>query len=482
MPVVLPLISLPLLASPAIYVIGRTLPYHSVARTTSLLLLTGAWVLFGLLTLDVQTTGPVVIGTITLQADGLSILMIFLALLLGTAAVIFSGPDMAAATHVEKYYAILFVTIGAIIGLVCTTDLFNLWVWFELMAVSSYTLVAFYSERNTPLEAAIKYLVQTAVGSGLVLFAIALILAQNGTLALDGLHTDTPLLTVIACSLLLIGFGVKIAIFPMYTWLPDAYAAAPTGVTALLSGAVSVAGLVALMRALTALSDLPATLSTLLIIFGLLNIFAGNILALSQQQIKRMLAYSSVGHTGYILLALGIGLHSGQSAGIQAGLLHVLNHGIMKVLAFLAVGALIFVLQKDHQLTINELGGMGWRYPLIGVALSLALLSLAGIPPLAGFMSKWQIFAAGLATEQPGIVAAITFAALNSVFSLAYYLPVINALYRQEHLPTDINPPLAMRLPVLMLAAGVVILGLLPMLANSLTQPASTAILKLAGG
>lgn len=196
---------------------------------------------------------------------------------------------------------------------------------------------------------------------------------------------------------------------------------------------------------------------------------AGNLMAFRQVQVKRMLAYSSLTHIGYMLIGLGISVYAGGLAGAQGSLFHLINHGLMKGLAFLAAGALLYSLHisigSHAPLTVVDLSGAASRYPLAALTLSLALLGLGGIPPLAGFMSKWQIFVAGMQSQNPVIEGLIIFAALNSVFSLAYYAPLINALYRRKQSPvveTGAPLPMMMNLSLVLLALSVIALGVWP--------------------
>jgi formate hydrogenlyase subunit 3/multisubunit Na+/H+ antiporter MnhD subunit len=254
----------------------------------------------------------------------------------------------------------------------------------------------------------------------------------------------------------------------------------------MLSGVVIEAGLVALLRALSLLGTVPTTWGELLMAFGLLNMVVGNLLALRQQQVKRLLAYSSLTHIGYMLVGLGIALYVGESAGAQGGLFHLLNHGLMKGLAFLAAGALLYAFTSqqtdagDHGLTITDLAGASRRYPLAALAFSLAVLGLAGLPPLAGFMSKWQIFVAGVGAHNGWITAVILFAALNSVFSLAYYAPLVNMIYRQTpSLAVQGGRPLpaSITLPLVLMSVAIVVIGIWPNLVNGLTEMAATAVM-----
>jgi formate hydrogenlyase subunit 3/multisubunit Na+/H+ antiporter MnhD subunit len=211
--------------------------------------------------------------------------------------------------------------------------------------------------------------------------------------------------------------------------------------------------------------------------------------ALRQKQIKRMLAYSSVAQVGYMLLGLGIAGFSGGAAGAQGSLFHLFNHGLMKGLAFLSAGALLYtlhILAGDHEpLLVADLAGAARRYPLAALSLSLAVLALGGLPPLAGFMSEWQIFAAGFQTRNLWIELAVVFAALNSVLSLAYYAPLINTMYRlepSERVRQGKSLPLVMSIPLVVLGLAVIVLGVWPSLVNWLTIPAGQALLAGFGG
>jgi proton-translocating NADH-quinone oxidoreductase chain N len=495
------LIVLPIIAAPAVYLAGR-IGLRSRGRNPSaavaILFLLGSWAAFVAAAVDFSRNDAsrFVYGSIALQWDGLSVILAAVVLALGTLVVVYSVPYVAGERDVEKYYATLMALLGIMIGLGAAGDLFNLWLWFEAMAISSFLLVAFYREQRASLEAGVKYLVQSAAGSVLVLLGIALVLAQAGTLDLAEISAavpgivaaNGPYLLLAAGALFVIGFGVKAALVPLHTWLPDAHAQAPSGISAMLSGVVIEAGLIALLRAVAALAGITTSWGILLLVFGAFNMLLGNLMALRQVQVKRLLAYSTLSHTGYMLLGLGVAVYAGQLAGAQGGLFHLLSHGLLKGLAFLAAGALLYALHTavgSHKpLLIADLAGAAGRYPLAALTLSLAVLGLGGLPPLVGFMSKWQIFVAGVATHQPLIVALVAFAAFNSVLSLAYYAPVVNTLYRRQASAAVAQGqaiPAAMHAPLIILAAAVIVIGLWPALVQGLTGPAGVAVMNAFG-
>ncbi len=502
------LLGIPLLASPLIYLLGRIIVRVDALRAdrpaatrrenpASWLALITLLVSFIPLVIASRTVLNVgrarsFIGGIPMVMDGISLVLAATALVLGALVVVFSMAYVKGDRGEEKYYALLPAMIGAIIGLGCANDLFNLWVWFETMAVASYLLVSFYIDERSSLEAGVKYLVQSAVGSVLVLFGIALVFAQTGTLRLDAVAAwaGTPnMVTLAAGALFLIGFGVKTAVVPLHTWLPDAHAQAPSGVSALLSGVVIEAGLVAMLRALGGLPGALPVWGAMLLGFGALNILFGNLMALRQTQVKRLLAYSSLTHVGYMLLGFGAAAAFHTTGAAAGGFFHLFNHALMKGLAFLSAGILLYSLHiaggRHVPLTVDDLNGAAKRYPLAALGLSVAVLGLGGLPPLAGFMSKWQIFAGGAETRSLPVILLIVFAAFNSVLSLGYYAPLVNRMYRLQ--PSDAvkagKPSgLYMALPVAVLLLAVVALGVWPGLLEGITSPAAASLVNLFGG
>ncbi len=434
------------------------------------------------------------VDSILLRADGISLLMIFSILIIGLMVLLFSGHYMENETGEEKFYAMFLAMLGMMIGLVCARDIFNLWMWFEGMAVSSYLLVAFYREQPLSMEAGFKYLVQSAAGSVLILMGISVVLANSGSLDLSAIQSGgipwvsaNHFASLAAAGLFIAGFGVKTALVPMHTWLPDAHSQAPSGISAVLSGIVIEVGLVAMLRDLGAVMH-PESWRLLFILFGAVNILFGNLMALRQTMVKRLLAYSSLSHIGYIVLGMGISLYPGGDTAAQGAFFHIFTHMLMKGLAFLSVGALIYAMYLKNgshgTLSKDDLAGAAAKYPAAALCLSISVLALGGLPPFAGFISKWQIFTGGFQTNNICIMGLMIFMALNSVLSLAYYAPLVNLMYQQEPSAAVMNGktiPFMILIPLVCMTIAVITLGFVPGLMDWLTIPAARDFLFLVG-
>jgi proton-translocating NADH-quinone oxidoreductase chain N len=494
-PAFLSLIAVPFVASVIEYLIGRLSIRRNqiwgmnLARIFTLLVLAGEMVLLALCLKTALSQGSLLltVGEEILSFDGVGLLLSAVVLLLGFLVVLFSTRYMAGEKGEEKFYALLLITIGCIIGMSLSFDLFNLWIWFEGMAISTYFLVAFYNEQPASLEAGIKYLVQSAIGSALVLFGIAIFFSLTGSTSFESiwrLGAQAGTLPLIGGILLIVGFGVKAALVPLHTWLPDAHSQAPSGISAMLSGVVIEAGLIAMLRSLSMMAKIGGNWGLILLVFGCLNILVGNLMALRQTEVKRLLAYSSIAHVGYMLLGFGFAFLFGEVNGAVGAFFHIITHSLMKGLAFLSAGAFIYVFYisngKHGSLSIADLNGAARKYPLLAIGLSAAVLSLGGLPPFAGFMSKWQILVAGASTQNPWIWGVVIFAALNSVLSLGYYAPLINRMYRRE--PSEVvqkgkSVPWAMAVPIVILTIAIFVIGIWPTSVKFLTENASSGLL-----
>ncbi|OGS50812.1 MAG: hypothetical protein A3K65_08485, partial [Euryarchaeota archaeon RBG_16_68_12] len=379
------------------------------------------------------------------------------------------------------YTALFLLLVTGVSGLGLAGDLFNLYVFFELMAISSYALVAYYRLRPDAAEAGMKYLVMNGAGSIVALLGIGIVylsLPAGGTLDLQYLaaHPLPAVNAFLAAALLIAGFGVKAAIVPMHTWLPDAYTAAPTGITAMLGGVVTQSGLIAMVRALSVLgvnNSVSLSYGVLLGLLAVLTMTVGNLTAMHQRDLKRMLAYSSIAQAGYVLMGFAVGLEFGVVIAVVGALFHILNHALMKGGAFLAAGALE---NAYGTRSLDDLKGAGRRSPWLGAAFGIFVLGLAGVPPTAGFLSKLFIASGAAQGGALGVFFVVALIA-NSVLSLAYYIPALTGLWSKEA-PVVGERRLSLPLVaiVVAMAAMVVAMGLWPGLAEYL-QPAAKSIL-----
>jgi proton-translocating NADH-quinone oxidoreductase chain N len=431
------------------------------------------------------------IGDTLLRMDALAVFIALIALILGSVVCLYSIIYMKDDKGQEYYYPLLLLMVAGIVGIGLATDFLVMYLFFELMSIPSYALVVFRRHEWMAIEAGIKYIVMGAVGSAFAFFGISLVYFQTGTLeftSLVGLLSSTPLLQA-ALLFLIIGFGVKAAIVPLHTWLPDAHSAAPSGISAMLSGIVIGAGFFTLLRSVLVFSGAGLAVGELLIILALLTMTVGNIMAYAQfthknSDLKRILAYSSIAQMGYIILGVGVGLAYGIITGYEGGLFHIMTHAFMKGLAFLCAGVFIHQLGTRY---LDEMQGVGFSMKITGFAFTVSLLSLAGIPPLSGFMSEWLVFSGSILTYSfIGVwgIAIAVIALINALVSLGYYLPIIKTLYstaehstvKKAHDPS----------PVLLLAIGIlavitIILGIWPDLGLQAVKPAVDSLLSLGG-
>lgn len=336
------------------------------------------------------------------------------------------------AINQAEYYALLLSAVLGMIVMAASNDLITIFLGLELMSLSLYVMVGFRRTRLESNEAALKYFLLGAFASGFLLYGIALLYGATGTTNLGRMGAflaDTPMLhnPLLLCGSLLVftGFAFKVAVVPFHMWTPDAYEGAPTSVTAFMSAGAKAAGFAALLRVtLRALGNVEADWTSLLAVLAFLTMTVGNITALLQNNLKRMLAYSSIAHAGYILVAIAAGGAEGASAAVfYLAVYAFMNLGAFTVLTMLGRG-------RDERVLMSDLAGMGFRQPLLGLALTVFMLSLGGIPPTAGFMGK--IFVFSVAVKNPALLWLVIAGVLNSVVSVYYYLRVTVALYMKE--------------------------------------------------
>ena len=367
-------------------------------------------------------------GGAFLASDPGAIVIACIAMSLGLVVAIYSGRYLALDRRYETYYPLLLLLVTGLVGMVMAGDLFNLYMFCELMSISAYTLVSFRRHTDTAVEAGFKYLIIGSVGTAIVLMGISFVYRGAGHLALispTGADADNLWVRAgMAC--FLVGFGIKSAIVPLHTWLPDAHGRAPSSISAMLSGIVIQSTFYVLLKISLSLGFQPRSLGTLLIALSLLNMTLGNGLALVQINTKRMLAYSTIAQMGYVILGVGIGLRHNVPEAIQAGFFFLLGHAAMKGLAFLCKGVCHFYTNTTD---IPQLRGTARQLPLVAVSMSISLAGLAAVPPLAGFAGKWLILTRILGAADLLVYVALAIFLINGLLSLGYYLPVIGTLF-----------------------------------------------------
>jgi proton-translocating NADH-quinone oxidoreductase chain N len=439
-----------------------------------------------------------------LRASGIGILLGVIGVFLGLLVSLFSIVYMSRKSGLDKYYPLLLLMIAGIVGIGLAGDLFNLFVFFELMAIASYGLVAFEKEEWEPVEAGMKYVIMSAAGSIAALLGIGIIFMYSGgeevagTLDLALLPerlagVDLTTLTM-AAGLIILGFGVKAAIVPMHTWLPDAHSAAPSGISAMLSGIVIQSGLIAMIKTLTIFPapylspEVGLHAGFIIAVFAVITMTAGNLMAMPQTDLKRMLAYSSIAQMGYILLGIGLGLEYGVRMGFTGGLFHIINHAFMKGGAFLCAGAILYMIGTRD---LNAMRGIGRRMPVVGISFAVFALALSGMPPFCGFISELFICKGGIDayTAPNGTILGLVFIIIliaNSVLSLGYYVPAINTILLSKETSGLVRqakpaPPLIL-IPILIMVLCVVFLGIFPELGLKLVNPGVDFLLGVLGG
>lgn len=380
-------------------------------------------------------------------ADGISVFFLVVFSFIFLTACLYSVTYMMDEKNVGLYYALIFALFAGLNAIVISRDLFALFVAWELMAICGYSLVAWNKTEREPVEAGFKYLIMSSFGSLSFLFGIAIVFGLTGDVTFSSLQrTDaTGAATAmdstmghLAIIFMLLGFAVVASAILLNQWLPDAHPAAPTPVSALLSGVVVKAGAYGILRTMTeflrdsteagALDQLAnvagSNWTQLLVVLGLLTMTEGNILVLAQfmrkdqKDIKRILAYSTTVHLGYIML--GIGICSRDA--LVAVLYHVLNHATAKALLFMVAG---WIYLRLHTRELDEMRGIGSRDPYVAIALMIGAFSLGGVPLTGGFISKFLILVATFQTDASWALPVVVIAIANSAVAFFGYLWLI---------------------------------------------------------
>jgi NADH-quinone oxidoreductase subunit N len=387
-------------------------------------------------------------------------------ILIATAVTIAMSLDYVADEGIAgpEYYAlILFAAFGMML-MAAADDLIIIFLGLETMSIAVYALVGFLRRDSRSGEASLKYFLLGAFSTAFLLYGIALVYGATGTISLDPIGASlaaglasNPLL-LMGLGMMLIGFGFKVAAVPFHMWTPDAYEGAPTPVTAFMAVGVKLAAFAGFLRIfLVHLGPIGAQWSEVLWVLAALTMTVGNLVALVQSNIKRMLAYSAIAHAGYIIVGMAA------ASSLQAGgsiLYYLLGYAFTSLGAF----AVVIALERRGEVRdrISDFRGLSRTHPGLAVAMALFMLSLAGVPPLAGFVGKFYLFSAAL---NAGLVWLVVIAALNSAISVYYYTRVIVEMYAREGGEVEVTRMTAR--PALLLSvavgvAGTILIGLFP--------------------
>jgi len=349
-------------------------------------------------------------------------------------------------SHPAVYFSLILLSTIGMVLIAYSTDLVMLFVAWELMSIPTYVLVGFLKKNPSSNEAALKYFLFGALSSAIIIYGISIAYGLTGSTNIgDVIQTFATIdsemlpLALLAIGMFIAGFGFKMGLVPFHMWLPDAYEGAPPTISALLAAGTKKAGFAAALRVIvmgTVALSLDWTFA--LGVIAVMTMTVGNIAAIMQKNLARVLAYSSIGHAGYILIGLAIAPYT--AIGIQGSLFHILNHAVMKGAAFIAVAGIITTLASTH---LDKIKGLGRAMPITSLGLVISLLALAGVPPLNGFWSKLILFGAALdagaaASWAPWLAIA---GVLNSALSLAYYGWIIRKMYFEGETEKRVKEP-----------------------------------------
>jgi multicomponent Na+:H+ antiporter subunit D len=377
------------------------------------------------------------------------------------------------------YYAAYLLCLAGLLGMAITGDVFNIFVFLEISSLSSYALISM-GVRRRALTAAFSYLIMGTIGGTFVLLGIGMIYAMTGTLNLADLAARFPAVAgsrtaVVAFGFFAVGLSIKLAVFPLHQWLPNAYTFAPPKVSAFLAGTATKVAYWVLVRVIFTVFGAAFVFGTLhlerlLVPLSLLAMFVGSLAAIYQDDLRRLLAYSSIAQVGY--MTLGVSLHNAE--GLTGGLVHLFNHGITKSGLFLAVACLAYRLGSFR---IDGLAGAGRRAPLAAFAFVVGGLSLIGVPGTAGFVSKWYLVLGALERGWWWLAAMIL---VSSLLAVAYVWRFVEVAYFREPAPTAEQPrfePATMLVPAWALIGAAVVFGFWTDLTVGIVRPAVELLL-----
>lgn len=356
----------------------------------------------------------------------------------------------------QKYFIMLMMLITGSVGMTLTGDIFNMFVFIEITSISAYGLTSFYKGRNGA-EASFKYIMLGSLASTFLLLAIMIIYSQLGTLNMadiaSKMHLMKPGYKITSLIFFMTALGIEAEIFPLNGWAPDAYAEAPGPVGAAFAGIVVKAAVYAIIRIIYTLFDLSGAYEFLIII-GMLTLIIAETAAIRQEKLKRMLAYSSIGQMGLVMVAFGFGTEEG----VFAALFLMFNHAIIKSLLFFSGSYLVYNSEKKE---ISEVNGMAKHLPITSLLFALGAFAIVGLPPFAGFWSKLSVLTAAADSNMLLILALVL---MVSVVELVYYLRVVNRIYffKKEASVEPKRPTFNALIVMITLGAIILLVGFYP--------------------
>lgn len=396
-------------------------------------------------------------------ADGLASVILVLLSALGLLGVVFTGPTSPKALggRIVHFYTLILLLVSALTGIVFAGDLFNLFVFLEVAAISSYALIGVAGGRA--LFAAFRYLILGTIGASLYLLGVSYLYAVTGTLNMADIADKLPLLLnskalVGGLLFMFIGLGIKMALVPFHTWMPEAYTYAPDSVSPILAPLITKVVLLAWIRiiywvfnASIIIYDIPILL--MVAVLGVLAAVIGASLALTQRNIKMMFAYGGISHIGIILIGIG----QGNQTGFAGGIFYLLNDAVMQAGLFFLAGV---ALCQYGVKTIDDLGYVGKKSPWLTGSLVVVALGMIGLPPTGGFFGKWYIILGALEADNYISVAAVV---LSTLLTLAYFVKLFESIFRQTSTRQDVQYeeiPLSSKLSLGITSAAIIILGI----------------------
>jgi multicomponent Na+:H+ antiporter subunit D len=396
-------------------------------------------------------------------ADGLASIILVLLSALGLLGVMFAGPTTpnALGGRIVHFYTLILLLVSALTGIVFAGDLFNLFVFLEVAAISSYALVGVAGGRA--LFAAFRYLILGTLGASLYLLGVSYLYAVTGTLNMADMADKLPFLlsskaVVGGLLFMFIGLGIKMALVPFHAWMPDAYTYAPESVTPILAPLITKVALLAWVRiifwvfnASIIIYDIPILL--LVEVLGVLAAVIGASLALAQRDIKIMFAYGGISHIGIILIGIG----QGNQTGFAGGIFYLLNDAVMQAGLFFIAGVAFFLYGVR---TINDIGSVGKKVPWLTGSLIVVALGMIGLPPTGGFFGKWYIILGALEAGNYVSVAAVL---LSTLLTLAYFVKLFEGIFRQSSTQSDVQfgeIPFSFKMTLGVTSAAILILGI----------------------